>query len=70
MNKSHITAILAITSLAFSTGAVAQNMLKNEYNAAAKNIKAEYGFGKESYASYVDNSSEPCVNKTIKRCGK
>ena len=70
MNKSHITAILGITSLAFSTGAAAQNMLKNEYNAAAKNIKAEHGFGKANYASYTGNSSERCVSNTMKRCDK
>ena len=70
MNKSHITAILSITSLAFSTGAVAQNMLKNEYNTAAKNINTEHGFGKANYASYADNCREPCVYKTMKRCGE
>lgn len=70
MNKSHITAILAITSLAFSTGAAAQNMLKNKYNAAAKNIKAEHEFGKANYVSYADNSREPWVCKAMKRCGK
>lgn len=70
MNKSHITAILAITSLSFNTGAMAQSILKDEYNAAAKNIKAKYEFGKANYASYADNSSEPCVNKAMKRCGK
>lgn len=68
MNKSHITAILGITSLAFSTGAAAQNMPKNEYNAAAKNIKAEHGFGNANYASYTDNSREPCMNKIMKCC--
>lgn len=69
MNKSHITAILAITSLSFNTGAMAQSMLKDKYNTAAKN-KAEHEFGKANYASYADNSRGSCVNKTIKRCGK
>lgn len=69
MNKSHITAILGITSLAFCTGAAAQNMLKSEYNAAAK-IKAKHESGKANYASYTDNSREPGVNKTMKRGGK
>ena len=41
MNKPYITAILAVTSLAFSAGAMAQNMSKNEYKAAEKNIKTE-----------------------------
>lgn len=59
MNKSHITATLGITSLAFSTGAAAQNMLKIEYSAAAKNIKAEHAFEKADYASYTDNPREP-----------
>lgn len=70
MNKSHITAILGITSLAFCTGAAAQNMLKNEYSAAAKNIKAGHAFEKANYVSYADNSREPCVNKTMKHGGK
>lgn len=69
MNKSHITPILGITSLAFCTGAAAQNMLKNEYNAAAK-IKAKHESGKANYVSCADNSREPCVNKTMKRGGK
>lgn len=70
MNKSHITAILAITSLSFSTGALAQNMSKNEYKAAEKNIKAEHEFAKANCASFADNSKELCVNKIIKYCDK
>jgi hypothetical protein len=34
MNKPYITAILAITSLAFSAGAMAQSMSKSEYKSA------------------------------------
>ena len=70
MNKSHITAILAITSLSFSTGALAQNMSKNEYNAAAKNIKTEHEFAKLNCASFADYSRKPSVNKTMKHCSK
>lgn len=41
MNKTYITAILAVTSLAFSAGAMAQSISKSEYKATEKNIKAE-----------------------------
>lgn len=38
MNKSYITAILAVTSLAFSAGAMAQSMPKSEYEADKNGI--------------------------------
>jgi len=61
MNKSYITAILAITSLSFSTGAMAQSMSKSEYEAAEKNIKAEYKSAKADCDSFPDNARNICM---------
>ncbi|MDO8811780.1 MAG: hypothetical protein Q7J38_07110 [Gallionella sp.] len=61
MNKPYITAILAVTSLAFSTGAMAQSMSENEYKAAGKSIKAEYKSAKTGCDSFADNAKDICM---------
>ena len=61
MNKLYIIAILAVTSLAFSVGAMAQNMSKSEYKAAEKNIKAEYKSAKANCGSFADNVKDICM---------
>ncbi|MDO8466113.1 MAG: hypothetical protein Q7S46_12825 [Gallionella sp.] len=61
MNKPHITAILAITSLAFSTGAMAQSMSESEYKAAGKNIKAEHLSAKTDCDSFANNAKDICM---------
>ena len=61
MNKSYIAAILAITSLAFSSGAIGQNMSKSEYKAAEKNIVIEYKSDKLKCSSFADNAKDICL---------
>lgn len=61
MNKSCITAILAVTSLSFCAGAMAQDMSKSEYKAAGKNIVAEYKSAKSNCASFAGNARDICM---------
>lgn len=61
MNKSHITAILAITSLSFNAGAMAQSISKSEYLAVEKNIKAEYLSAKTNCGSFTNNAKDICI---------
>ena len=61
MNKQHISAVLAITSLAFSTGAMAENMSKNEYKAAEKSIATEYKSAKAGCNTFADNARDICM---------
>jgi len=61
MNTPYITAILAITSLSFSASAIAQNLSKNEYKAAEKNIKVEYKTAKANCGSFADNAKDICI---------
>lgn len=61
MNKQHINAILAITSLAFSSGAIAQNMSENEYKAAEKSIMNEYSSDQVEFRSFADNDKDICM---------
>lgn len=61
MDKQHITAILAITSLAFSTGLMAQTMSKSEHKAADKAIEAEYKSARTSCDSFADNAKDICM---------
>lgn len=42
MNSPYITAILAVTSLEFSAGAMGNELSQYEYRAAEKQIEAEY----------------------------
>src|SRR5665647_347710 len=61
MNKQYISTILAITSLAFSTGAMAENMSKNEYKAAEKSIATEYKSAKAGCNTFADNARDICM---------
>ncbi|MDP2759375.1 MAG: hypothetical protein Q8O64_03080 [Sideroxyarcus sp.] len=61
MNKPYITAFLAIISLAFSTGAMAQDMSKSEYKAAGKDIAVEYKSAKATCASFAGNVKDICM---------
>jgi hypothetical protein len=72
MNKTYITAILAVTSLAFSAGAMAQNMSKSEYAAVEKNIEVEYKSAKANCASFAGNAQDICmaVAKRTKKVAK
>lgn len=61
MNKSCIIAILAVTSLSFSAGAMAQDMSNSEYKAAEKNILAEHKSAKINCASFAGNTRDICM---------
>lgn len=61
MNKQHISALLAITSLAFSSGSIAQNMSESEYKAAVKNISNEYKSDQVKCGSFANNDKDICM---------
>lgn len=61
MNKPYITAILAVTSLAFSVGAMARSMSESDYKATEKSIKAEYQSAKTGCDSFADNAKDICM---------
>jgi len=61
MNKQYITTILAVTSLAFSAGAMAQSMSESEYKTAEKSINAEYKSDKTDCDSFADNAKDICM---------
>lgn len=60
MNQPYITAILAITSLSFSAGAMAQNMSNSEYKAAEKNIEAEFESFMADCGSFSHSAKDIC----------
>lgn len=61
MNKQHISAFLAISSLAFSSGSIAQNMSESEYKAAGKRIVNEYSADQLKCGSFSDNDKNICM---------
>ncbi|MDD2915214.1 MAG: hypothetical protein PHP70_07840 [Gallionella sp.] len=61
MNKQYITTILAVTSLAFSAGAMAQSMSESEYKSAEKSINAECKSDKMDCDSFADNAKDICM---------
>lgn len=61
MNKQHFSAILAITTLAFSTGTIAQNMSESEYKAAEKDISNEYKSDQMKCGSFDSNDRDICM---------
>ena len=63
MNTPHITAILAVTSLAFSVSVMAQGMSDNEYRTAEKSIAADYLSAQASCAEFSDNDRNICLNE-------
>jgi cob(I)alamin adenosyltransferase len=60
MNQPYITAILAITRLSFSTGAMAQDMSNSEYKAAEKNIEAEFESFMADCGSFSHSAKDIC----------
>lgn len=68
MNKQHISAFLAITSLAFSTGINAQKMSESEYKAAEKSIMNEYSSDQVECRSFADNDKDVCM--AVAKCKK
>jgi len=61
MNKQHISAFLAISSLAFSSGAIAQNMSEIEYRAAEKSIVNEHKSDQLKCGLFADNDKDICM---------
>lgn len=53
MNKPYITVILAVTSLLFSAGVMAQSMSESDYEVAEKSIKADAEY-KGEYSATLD----------------
>jgi osmotically-inducible protein OsmY len=60
MNKPGIALIATAFALAFSTGAIAQNMSKADYHAAKNSIDTEYKSARQACASLADNKKEIC----------
>jgi hypothetical protein len=61
MNKLNISMIAMAISLAFSTGAIAQNMSKDDYKAGKDKIAAEYKSAKAACDSLSGNPKDICV---------
>jgi hypothetical protein len=61
MNKFSINAVALAIALAFSTGAMAEVMSKDEYKAGKEKIAAEYKTAKASCGSLSGNASDICV---------
>lgn len=64
MNKLNINVIALAVSLAFSAGAMAQGMSKNDYKAGKDRITAEYKLAKAGCASLSGNPKDICVAET------
>ena len=61
MNKFNISSILVVLGFAFSGSAIAQNMSKDEHEAAEKSIVAQYKLDKEKCESLTGNAEDICV---------
>jgi hypothetical protein len=61
MNKLNINVIALAFSLAFSAGAMAESMSKNDYEAGKDKIATEYKSAKANCASLSGNQKDICV---------
>ena len=61
MNRINMTTIAAAVSLAFSAGAMAQSLSKDEYKADKGKIAAEYKSAKSGCSSLAANAKDVCV---------
>jgi len=61
MNKLNIKVIALSIGIAFSTGAIAQSMSKDDYKAGKEKISADYKAAKASCGSLSGNASDICV---------
>ena len=61
MKTLNINVIALAVSLAFSAGAMAQSMSKNDYKAGKDKITAEYKLAKAGCASLSGNPKDICV---------
>ena len=70
MNLLNISLIAVAVSLAFSAGAMAQSMSKDDYKAGKTSIKAEYKTAKAGCSSLSGNAKDQCLNQAKVRFGK
>lgn len=61
MNKQDISAIFAVTSLAFGTDLPASGMSKSKYKATDKGIEGEYKFAKQNCDSLAAHAKIICT---------
>ena len=61
MSKFNISSILVVFGLVFSVSAIAQNMSKDEHEAAEKSIVAQYKLDKAKCESLTGNAEDICV---------
>jgi len=61
MNKLIITAITAAVGIAFSSGAMAQNITKSEYKAGMTRIDTEYKSAKADCNAMSGNANDICI---------
>ena len=61
MNKFNTSSILVALGLAFSVSAIAQNMSKDEHEAAEKSIVAEFKSDKAQCESLTGNAEDICI---------
>jgi hypothetical protein len=69
MNTPYFTAILAVTTLAFSDGAIGKNLSKSEYQAAERKIGAEYKSARTS-CDFLDPDAREICMAEAKRTNK
>ena len=65
MNQFNIAAIAVAIGLAFSTGAMAQSMSKDEYQARKDGISAEYKSAKANCDSFSRNVKDRCKAEAV-----
>lgn len=61
MGKFNISSVLVALGLVFSVSAIAQNMSKDEHEAAEKQIVAEYKSDKAQCESLTGNAEDICM---------
>ena len=61
MKKTNISLIAFAVSLAFSAGAMAQTMTKDEYKTQKNGIAADYKSGKAKCGSFAGNAKDICM---------
>jgi hypothetical protein len=67
VNPLHINVIALAVGLAFSAGAMAQSMSKNDYKAGKDRIAAEYKSAKARCASLSGNTNDICLAEATGR---
>jgi len=70
MNKLNIKVIALAVGFAFSAGAMAQSMSKDDYKAAKSRIVAEYKSAKAGCGSLSGNAKDICVARPRARKGR